>query len=52
MADLQILDSLCKLGTASANLKRSTGLPLMEVRIKVKTSMESDWISASESLLE
>jgi hypothetical protein len=46
------LDSLCKLGTASTNRKHSTRLPLMEVSITVKPSMENDWISASESLLE
>jgi predicted transcriptional regulator len=38
--------------TASIYRKPSTGLPRMEVSITKKQSMESDWISASESLLE
>jgi len=34
------------------NRKHSTVLPRMEVSITKKQSMQSDWISASESLLE
>jgi len=52
MADSQILDSLYKMGTASIDCKRSTRLPNIVVSIIVNPSMESDWISASESLLE
>jgi predicted transcriptional regulator len=36
----------------SINRERATGLPYMDVTISIKQSMESDWISASESLLE
>jgi predicted transcriptional regulator len=38
--------------TESTNCKRSTRLLHMEVSITIKQSLESDWISASESLLE
>jgi hypothetical protein len=52
MADSLILDNLYNLEKSSTNRKRSTRLPHMEVRITVKQSIKSDWISASESLLE
>ena len=38
--------------TASTNCKCSARSPHMEVTTSMKQSMESDWISASESLLE
>ncbi|CAG0972316.1 hypothetical protein METP1_01315 [Methanosarcinales archaeon] len=47
MTDSQILDSSYKMGTESTNRKGST-----KVSIIMKPSMESDWISASEALLE
>ena len=52
MEDSLILDNLNNLRQSSINRKRSTRLTHTEVSIKVKQSMESDWISASESLLE
>jgi predicted transcriptional regulator len=52
MVDSQILDIINKMMTSSNNRKRSTNLHQMEFSITLKQSMESDWISASESLLE
>ena len=51
MIDSQILDIINKMMTSSNNRKRSTNLRHMEFST-LKQSMESDWISASESLLE